>query len=436
MRVKLAYGREGLWVDLPDRNVTVVEPRFVEGLPDEEAAIIHTLRQPLGSPPLRELVRPEDTVAILFSDITRPTPNDRLLPPLLAELSHVPREQIVLINATGLHRPNTEEELRGMLGHGIVDGYRLVQHDARDQGELVNLGRTRFGHEMLVNRTYAESTVKILTGFIEPHFFAGFSGGPKAVLPGVAGVRLVLENHGAAMLDDSNATWSVTSGNPVWEEMLEVALKTAPTFLLNVTLNSETPRAITGVYAGSLQAAHRAGTAAVRQTAMVGVDAPFDVVITSNSGYPLDLNLYQSVKGMSAAAQVVREGGSIIIAAECWDGIPDHGEYKNILRMADTPQALLRLIRQPGFLMVDQWEADIQAQIQCRADVYVKSRYLSDDEIRGALLRPCHRIEETLAELLARYGPDARICVLPEGPQTIPYVRSPSAERTGQVAPP
>nr|HID13147.1 nickel-dependent lactate racemase [Anaerolineae bacterium] len=420
MRVRLAYGREGLWVDLPDRNVTVVEPRFVEGLPDEEAAIVQALRQPLDSPPLRELVKPEDTVAVVFSDITRPTPNDRLLPPLLAELSHLPREQIVLINALGMHRQNTEEELRGMLGADIVGNYRIVQHDAWDESGLVNLGRTRFGHEILVNRTYAEATVKILTGFIEPHFFAGFSGGPKAVLPGVAGVRLVLENHSAAMLDHPGATWGVTVGNPVWEEMLEVALKTAPAFLLNVTLNRE--RAITGVYAGSLQVAHRAGTAAVRQTAMVRVDAPFDIVITSNSGYPLDLNLYQAVKGMSAAAQVVREGGSIIIAAECWDGVPDHGEYKKILQMADSPQALLEVIRRPGFLMVDQWEAHVQARVQCRAEVYVKSRYLSETEIRGALLRPCRQIEETLVELLARYGPDARICVLPEGPQTIPYV--------------
>ncbi|HEY72988.1 MAG TPA: nickel-dependent lactate racemase [Thermoflexia bacterium] len=422
MRLKLAYGRDGLWVDLPDRNVTVVEPRFVAGLPDEKAAITQALRRPLSSLPLRELAAPKDTVAILFSDITRPTPNNRLLPPLLAELSHVPRKRITLINATGMHRANTEEELRGILGDAIVDGYRILQHDGSKQDELVNLGRTRFGHEILVNRAYAEATVKILTGFIEPHFFAGFSGGPKAVLPGVAGARLVLENHSAGMLDDPGATWGVTGGNPVWEEMLEAALKTAPTFLLNVTLNNETPRAITGIYAGDLRAAHQAGTAAIRQTAMVAVDAPFDIVITSNSGYPLDLNLYQAVKGMSAAAQVVREGGSIIVAAECWDGIPDHGEYKNILRMASSPQALLKVLRQPGFLMVDQWEAQLQAQIQCRADIYVRNSYLSDKEIRAALLHPCRQIEETLAELLARYGPDARICVLPEGPQTIPYI--------------
>ncbi len=420
MRVKLAYGREGLWIDLPDQNVTVIEPRFVAGLPDEQVAITQALRQPLDSPPLRELVTPDDTVAIVFSDLTRPTPNDRLLPPLLAELDHVPREQITLINALGMHRSNTDEELRGMLGGEIVDNYHIVQHDGRDQSRMVNLGRTHFGHEILVNRAYAEATAKILTGFIEPHLFAGFSGGPKAVLPGVAGAQLILENHGTVMLDDPNATWGIIDGNPVWEEMLEVALKTAPTFLLNVTLNRD--RAITGVYAGDLRAAHQAGTAAVRQTAMVPVDALFDVVITSNSGYPLDMNLYQAVKGMSAAAQVVHQGGSIIIAAECWDGIPDHGEYKNILHRGGSLQGLLDLLQQPDFLMIDQWEAQLQAQVQCRADVYVKSRYLSDEEIRGALLQPCHQIEETLAELLSRYGPDARICVLPDGPQTIPYI--------------
>jgi nickel-dependent lactate racemase len=421
MRVKLAYGREGLWVELPDRNVTVVEPRFVAGLPHEEAAIVRALRQPLSSPPLRELVKPEDTVAIVFSDITRPTPNDRILPPLLAELSHIPREHIVLINAVGTHRHSTADELRSMLGDDVVANYSIVQHDGQDEGGLVNLGRTRFGHEILVNRTYAEASVKILTGFIEPHLFAGFSGGPKAVLPGVAGIRLVLENHSAALLEHPNATWGITAGNPVWEEMLEVALKTAPTFLLNVTLNRE--RGITGVYAGDLQVAHRAGTAAVRETAMVGLEMPFDIVITSNSGYPLDLNLYQAVKGMSAAMQVVRQGGSIIIAAECWDGVPDHGEYKNILALADSPRALMELVRRPDFLMMDQWEAYLQARIQCWADVYVKNSYLSDDEIRGALFQPCHQIEETLGGLLARYGPHARICVLPDGPQTIPYVK-------------
>ncbi|MCJ7737325.1 MAG: nickel-dependent lactate racemase, partial [Anaerolineae bacterium] len=235
MRIKLAYGREGLWVDLPDHNVTVVEPRFVEAVPDERVALLQALREPLGTAPLRDLAGPNDSVVIVFSDITRPTPNDRILPPLLEELSHIPREQILLINATGMHRENTEAELRGMLGDGIVDDYRIIQHDAWDDDALVHLGETRFGHEIWIDRNYLDADVKILTGFIEPHLFAGFSGGPKAVLPGVAGARMVLQNHSGQMLDDPRATWGNTEGNPMWEEMLEVALETDPTFLLNVT---------------------------------------------------------------------------------------------------------------------------------------------------------------------------------------------------------
>jgi nickel-dependent lactate racemase len=420
VKVKLAYGKEGLWAELPDDNVTVVEPRFVPGLPNEIEAIRSTLRKPIGTPPLQDLVKPDDTVAIVFSDITRPQPRERMLPVLLEELSHVSPEKIVLINALGTHRLNTNEELVGMLGKEIVESYRIVQHDAWDRDNMVYLGPTSFGHETYINGAYMEANVKILTGFIEPHFFAGFSGGPKAVLPGLADERSVLGNHDAEMIGHPRATWGVTEGNPIWEEMREMAAKTEPTFLLNVTLNKN--KEITGVFAGDVWQAHAAGTAFARQSVMVPVPEPFDIVITTNSGYPLDLNLYQAVKGMSAAALVVKEGGSIIAAAECWDGIPDHGEYKNILKMADSPQKLLEVIKAPGFLMQDQWEAQVQAQIQLKADVYVKTSYLSDEQIREALLLPCHSIEETLARLLQRYGPDATICVLPEGPQTVPYV--------------
>ncbi len=428
MKVKLAYGKEGLWIELPDGDVTVVEPRFVPGLPDEIEAIRSALREPIGTPPLRDLVKGDDTVAIVFSDITRPQPRERMLPVLLEELAHVPPENIVLINALGTHRPNTEEELIGMLGREIVESYPIVQHDAWDKRNMVYLGPTSFGHETYINGVYMEARVKILTGFIEPHFFAGFSGGPKAVLPGLADERSVLGNHDARMIGHPKATWGVTAacpelgrrGNPIWEEMREMAAKTEPTFLLNVTLNKN--KEITGVFAGDVWQAHAAGTAFARKSVMVPVPQPFDIVITTNSGYPLDLNLYQAVKGMSAAALVVKEGGSIIAAAECWDGIPDHGEYKNILKMADSPQQLLEVVRAPGFLMQDQWEAQVQAQIQLKADVYVKTSYLSDEQIREALLLPCHSIEETLAQLLKTYGPNAAICVLPEGPQTVPYV--------------
>jgi nickel-dependent lactate racemase len=295
-----------------------------------------------------------------------------------------------------------------------------VQNNAFDPSSQVHLGVTTRGHEIWLNRELAACDVKILTGFIEPHFFAGFSGGGKALMPGMAGQRTVLGNHDATMIANPAATWGVTHGNPIWEEVMEVARSAGGVFLVNVTLNRD--KEITGVFAGDLDQAHTAGCAFSRETAMAPVSAPFDIVITTNSGYPLDLNLYQAVKGMSAAAQVVKPGGAIIVAAECWDGIPDHGLYGQLLAEAVSPQQLLDAITAPDFLKQDQWQAQIQAQIQLKADVYVHTDHLSDEQIRRVMLKPCRDITATVAELLAHRGLDATICVLPEGPQTIPFI--------------
>ncbi|NOZ72158.1 MAG: nickel-dependent lactate racemase, partial [Chloroflexi bacterium] len=363
-----------------------------------------------------------DTVVIVHTDITRATPNDRILPVILAELeaAGIVREDITLLNGLGTHRPQTEAELRSMLGDFIVDNYRCQQHDCFDDGELVSLGKTKLGHPVRVNRTYLQADVKILTGFIEPHLFAGFSGGPKAVLPALAGAESVFSNHGRNMIAHPKATWGVLTRNPIWEEMREVALRTEPTFLLNVSLNAEGD--ITGIFAGDMLAAHATGCEFVRNSAMIAVDAPYDIIITTNSGYPLDQNLYQSVKGMSAAVGIVREGGAIIIATACEDGVPAHGKYAAILATAGSPEGVMALIKQPGFSEHDQWQVQIQAQVQLKADVYVYSDGLSDEEIEAALLLPCHSIEQTLADLQKKYGPQARICVIPQGPQTVPYL--------------
>lgn len=426
MRIELAYDKTGLPLELPDDlDVTVVEPAFVAGLPDPRTALRRALAAPIGAPALRELVRPGDRVGVVFSDITRPTPNHLILPAILDELAAAPGVEVILFNALGTHRPNTDAELRAMLGDEVVARCPIVQNNAFDPATQVRVGVTSRGHEVWLNAGLMACDLKVLTGFIEPHFFAGFSGGGKAIMPGMAGLRTVLGNHDAGMIADPRATWGVTAGNPIWEEIQEVARQAGRLFLVNVTLNRN--KEITGVFAGELAAAHAAGCAFARAAAMTPVSQPFDIVIASNSGYPLDLNLYQAVKGMSAAAQVVRPGGAIIIAASCWDGVPEHGRYGTLLRQAASPQELLDRICAPGFLEQDQWQAQIQAQIQLRAEVYVRSDHLTDDQIRAALLRPCHRIEDTVAGLLLRTGRHARICVLPEGPQTIPYIASPTA---------
>ena len=422
MHVHLTYGRHGLDVDLPDK-AQVIEPRFVPGLADEAATLRAALRQPIAAPPLAELVGPGETVVIVHTDITRATPNERILPVLLADLeaAGVRRESITLLNGLGTHRRQTDAELRAMLGEAVVDDYRCLQHDCFDDAGLVSLGVTSRGHPVRINRAYMQADVKILTGFIEPHFFAGFSGGPKAILPSLAGAESVFTNHGPAMIGHPQATWGVTEGNPIWEEMREMALRSEPTFLLNVALN--TRREITGIFAGDMLQAHAAGCKFVRQSAMAPVDELYDIVVTTNSGYPLDQNLYQTVKGMSAAAQIVRPGGAIVMAAACADGLPNHGQYAALLARAGSPQAVLDMIAQPGFSAHDQWQVQIQAQIQLKAEVHVYSDGLSDEQIQRALFLPCRSIEDTVAQLLTRYGPAARLCVMPDGPLTIPYVR-------------
>ena len=421
MITRLAYGKTGLTIHLDDAwDVQVVEPRFVPGLPDPLAALQEALRAPIGCRPLADLVRPEDRVGIIFNDITRPTPNPLLLRALLGELAHVPKKNVILFIALGTHRPNTESELKTMLGELAFDGYSIVQNNAFDRSTQVCLGETSRGNPVWINRALMECSVKILTGFIEPHFFAGFSGAGKALMPGMAGLDTVLRNHSAENIAHPNATWGITQGNPIWEEINAVAHQAGASFLLNVTLNRD--QAVTGVFAGDLDEAHARGVEFVRQTAMIAVEAPFDIVVTTNSGYPLDLNLYQAVKGMSAAAQVVCPGGAILCAAECWDGIPDHGLYGQLLRQASSPQELLDRIMSPGFLEHDQWQAQIQAQIQLKASVYVHSSHLSEAQIRSALLKPAPSIESTLQELVSHYGLSARVCILPEGPQTVPYL--------------
>jgi lactate racemase len=415
----LAYGRSGLEVQLPD-HTQVIQPKFVPGLPDEPGAIRAALRAPIAAPALRALAKPGDRAVIVHTDITRATPNDRLLPVILAELhaAGVEPPGITLLNGLGTHRPQTDAELRRMLGDAIVDRYRCEQHDCYADSSLALLGTTTLGRPVRVNRTYIEADLKILTGFIEPHFFAGFSGGPKAILPSLAGYESVFTNHGYAMIAHPNAAWGITEGNPIWEEMREAALMTRPDFLVNVTLNAK--KEITAVFAGDMLEAHRQGCAFVRQTAMAPVPGLFDIVVTTNSGYPLDQNLYQSVKGLSAAARIVRPGGAIILAAACEDGLPDHGRYAQLLAEAGSPGKVLAMVAAPGFTAQDQWQVQIQAQIQQRAEVYVYSDNLSATQIAGALLKPCGDIAALVSELMTTKG--SRVCALPEGPQVIPYV--------------
>ncbi|MFI6931639.1 nickel-dependent lactate racemase [Streptomyces sp. NPDC050287] len=422
MRVRLAYGQSGLDINVDARAATVLRPACHEAAADQMAVLRAALRDPVAGPPLRERVRPGQTVAISACDGSRAQPRHLMIPAVLEELDGIVRlEDVVILVATGTQRGNSEAELRRMFGDEIVDGVRIVNHDARDSGQLTWMGTYGDDVPVWLNREWAEADVRITTGFVEPHFFAGFSGGPKLVAPGLAALETVLVLHDAARIGDPRATWGITHGNPVHDDVRAIAQATGVTFALDVVLNRD--KDIVTAFGGDLLPMHAAATAVARRMAMRPVEGPFDVVVTTNSGFPLDQNLYQCVEGMSAAYQVVRPGGTIVCAAECRDGFPDHGSYREVLASAPSPQALVADLSARTHTVPDQWQAQIQARIQSSCRVVMYTEYLSDAELATAHLAQTADISTTVATALAFAGPDARVCVLTEGPQTIPYLK-------------
>jgi hypothetical protein len=395
MQVELAYGETGLVIDVPD-HADVVLPRDPPVLPKEEATIRAAVR-----PWLRGLKPP---VAVVFPDLTRPFPHQTMLPPLLSELARVDlrRDAVRLICATGTHRQATDAEVRAMLGDEIVDRYPIHDHVAADLDAHKSVGEVD-GVPILIDKTYLDCPTRIVTGFVEPHFFAGYSGGPKAVCPGLAALPTVLEAHSPARIANPAATWLVTRGNPVHDFVRAATVLAPPTLSVDITINAV--GGLTGVWASPLPYGHRSACAFVEQTAVTHLREPADVVVTTNAGHPLDRNLYQAVKGLAAAERAVVDGGTIIAAAACKDGVP-------------TGSAFAELLSAPDFLDVasapDQWQLQVLGRVLRRATVQLYSEGLSAEEIRAAQLQPVNDISAAIRDLNPR-----RLCVLPRGPMTV-----------------
>ena len=302
--IGLAYGRRGLRISLPADRTTVVAPAHHPAAPDVPAALRDALRRPVAGPPLRAVVRPGQRVAVSVCDVTRPQPREAMLRALLGELDGIagPGDLTVLI-ATGTHRGNSPGELAEMLGADLAARLRVINHDARDESMLTWCGEHGDGVPVWLNRHWAGADVKITTGFVEPHFFAGFSGGPKLVAPGLAGLETTLTLHDARRIGSEQATWAVCEGNPVHDDVRAIAAATGVDFAFDVVLNRE--QQVVAAFGGEVLAMHEAARGYVREVSMRPVDGLFDVVVTTNAGFPLDQNLYQAVKGMSAAATVV-----------------------------------------------------------------------------------------------------------------------------------
>jgi nickel-dependent lactate racemase len=376
------------------------------------------VKKPIGSSPLADLIGPGDRVAVVIPDITRPLPSDRLLPWLFGELSHVPADRFVIINGTGSHRVNTQDELRQMVGPTVLGRYEIVNHDAHDPSTLVVAGSDE-GESVLMNRRYVEADKRIVLGFIEPHFMAGFSGGYKGVFPAVADIQSIMRYHRASVVGHELSTWGVLEGNPTQTRIRACGSLLPLDFCVNVTLNNK--REITGFYCGDPILAHEAGCAFAKRTAMVACERPFPIVVTTNGGYPLDQNLYQAVKGMSAAAKIADKDSFILSASRCNDGFPAHGNFKKLLFEHESPRALLDTILRPGFSLYDQWEAQLLAMICLHSRVGLYSEIAADDVLR-AHLEPVSDVSARLSVEARKLGDDVPIAVLPEGPMTIPYL--------------
>ena len=408
MQVELAFGRSGLTIEAPDAAV-VVRPASIPGLERGEDLVRESLRKPFSGSPLGSLVRPGDRVVIAFPDITRPMPNKTVLPPLLAELEEigVRPSDVELIAATGTHRPATEDELREFVGDAIVDRYTVRNHVATDGGHVA-VGAVD-GVEVLIDAAYVAADVRIVTGFVEPHFFAGFSGGPKAVCPGLAALETILEAHSPARIASEHATWLEIEGNPVHDFVRAATALLPPTFSIDVVINDRGQ--LVDVFAGALEPAHRAACTHVRKTVVQPVPGRFDVVVSTNGGYPLDRNLYQAVKGMAAAERVVDEGGE-----ECRDGVPEEGDFGRILAASSGPA---ELVDETAPKQLDRWQAQVLGRVLQRAPVGLFAPGLTEEQTRRAHLEPVRDFGQAVERALAARGASARVCVLPFGPLTV-----------------
>jgi nickel-dependent lactate racemase len=422
MEVRLDYGRTGLTVRLPDElRASVLEPSKGVPLPEPTEAVRAALRRPIGAPPLAEITPGRPTAVVVISDKTRPVPYEIVLPPILEclEGAGIGHDQIEILVATGLHRPNTEQELAAMVGAAIMRNYRIRNHLAREQEQHVHLGRTKLGTEVWIDRGLVEADLKIVSGLIEPHLMAGFSGGRKAVAPGLAGLQTMHSLHGAAMLE-ANLGPGIIEGNPFHEDLLEIARLTGVDFMVDVTVNRH--RQITGVFAGDILRAHLEGVRFVEEHVGAELDAPADIVITSGGGYPLDETYYQSVKGMVAALNVVRRGGTIILAAALNEGIGS-AEFRRLLSETRGNDEFMARITSPGFFSIDQWMVQHLCQVLRKAKVVLVSDGIEPEAAQTLLAEPAASVEEALAGCLPSYGPQPRIAILPQGPYVLATVR-------------
>lgn len=422
MRVHLDYGRSGLDVELPDKNVVkCLGYRPAEPVPSPADVIRRRLANPTGTAPLAELARGRRSACIAICDVTRPVPNQILLPPILETLesSGISRDRILILVATGLHRPSTPNELVEMVGQAIVDNYRIANHHGQELAEHGYLGESPRGLPVWIDKRYLDAELKITVGLIEPHFMAGYSGGRKLICPGLAGIETIKAWHSPRFLEHPNARSGVLDGNPVHEENTWVARRAGCDFIVNTVIDDK--RRILSVVAGDMEKAFLQGVDFVRTLVFDTIPEPVDIVVTSSAGYPLDATYYQSVKGMAAALDIIKPGGTIILAAGLSEGIGSP-EFCSIFDENASLDHFMERILNTDYFVMDQWQVEELARVRRKARVVVVTDAIPAEKLAHYHVENAPSVEAAIDSSLVRHGPDATIAVIAKGPYVVAQV--------------
>lgn len=419
METSLQYGKTTIPVTLPDRNLLgVIRAETVTGLADPQGAVLAALADPIGTEPLRRLAsrKKEGKVVIVVNDVTRPTPYEHMLPPLLAELAAagIQPGQICFVIATGIHRDNTEAENRKIFTEPVVETYRFINHNCREN--LVKVGTLSDGTDLVINREVAEADLLITTGLIGLHYFAGYSGGRKSILPGVAREDLIARSH--SQMTDPRATAGNYRDNPVHAIMMEAARKVGVDFILNVVTNDR--KEIVGVVAGDLEVAWLEGVKLCERLFTVPVAAPADVVVASAGGYPKDINVYQAQKALENAAVATRPGGTVILAAACNEGYGEEVFARWMREAASIDDIFRRFAR--GFELGGH-KAYAIARILREKEVILVSD-LPPQEVKNLFFQPAASVAAALELIEAKYGPDYKALLFPQAGMVLPRLES------------
>jgi nickel-dependent lactate racemase len=423
MRIHLAFGKTGLALDLPEGyRYRVLETRSAAPLPDPQGALEAALDEPIAAPGIEELAHGKRSAAISVCDITRPAPNRMTLPPLLARLERagVPRDNIIILIATGLHRPASEAEIREICGERIAAAYRIENHHARDLAEHRPLGTTASGVPVHIDERFVSADLHITLGFIEPHMMLGYSGGRKLIAPGLAAQETIKVLHSPKFMRDARAVEGSIADNPLHRELLEIARMARHDFALDVALARD--RSIAGVFAGRPEAAHARGVEFVSRLMLETLEEPVDAVITTSAGYPLDLTYYQSIKGITAASHILKPGGRILLLAACQEGA-GAPEFSNMLLAGESETAFLDRIADAP-VIVDQWQLEKLALVTRRSQVWYYVPGLPAEYRSKLWGHCCESAEAAIRELTDGLAPGSAIGIIPEGPYVLAKTRA------------